>query len=245
MEERFYPECKFGGYADIDATIVFFTRVNALLDKTHTVLDIGCGRGASFKDALPFRRDLMTLKGKAAKVIGIDVDEAGQKNNGIDEFKRFKVGEAWPVDDDSVDLCLSDNVLEHVEDVELFFSEAARVLKTGGRLCIRTPNLWSYFGLCSKLIPNKSHAKALEKAQINTAEEDVFPTLYKCNSIRRLRKMMKKHGFDAVVYGYEASPQYFNFSKIIYWLGVMHQKLAPKFLHMTLFAFGELKSKRD
>jgi len=55
--------------------------------------------------------------------------------------------------------------------------------------------------------------------------------------------MMKKHGFEGVVYGYEAEPSYLSFSKSAYRLGVLHQRFAPRFLKPVIFAFG--KSNKD
>ena len=46
FREDFYPESRFGGFTDIDGTILFFTRVKALLDASSVVLDLGCRRGA-------------------------------------------------------------------------------------------------------------------------------------------------------------------------------------------------------
>jgi hypothetical protein len=45
IKEMFYPESRFGGFSDIDATITFYDRINSLIQKSDTVLDIGCGRG--------------------------------------------------------------------------------------------------------------------------------------------------------------------------------------------------------
>ena len=128
--ERFYPEVKFGGFTDIDGTIAFFTRVNALVDPSFTVLDVGCGRGAGTGDGVAVRRDLRVLKGKVARVIGIDVDPVARENAGIDEFHLID-GDTWPVDDGRVDLVICDNVLEHIEDPGKLFSEARRVLRKG------------------------------------------------------------------------------------------------------------------
>jgi len=70
---------------------------------------------------------------------------------------------------------------------------------------------------------------------------DVFPTVYKCNSIRKLKNIMNKNGIEGVVYGYEAEPSYLSFSKIAYFLGVLHQKFAPGFIKPAIFAFGKIK----
>ncbi len=238
-KEQFYPEARFGGFSDIDGIVTFFNRVNSLVNSSSVVLDVGCGRGAYCEDAVAYRRSLRNLHGKAARVIGIDVDQGAQANPFLDEFhliqKRF-----WPIGDDSIDLVLCDNVLEHVERPDEFFMEIRRVLKNDGFLCIRTPNQWSYAGLFARLIPNKYHAKVIFAVQ-GRKEEDVFPTVYKCNSIRKLRGIMKKNGFEHVVYGYEAEPSHLKFSRIAYSLGMLHRRLAPAFLMPVIFAFGKIK----
>ena len=239
----FYPESKFGGFTDIDGTIAFFTRVNALLDSSFVVLDVGCGRGAFCEDQVATRRNLRMLKGKVKTVIGIDVDKVAERNPSIDAFVLID-NDKWAVDNNSVDLVLCDNVLEHLEKPEVFFSEVNRILKSGGYLCIRTPNSWSYIAILAKLIPNKYHSKVTEVVQDQRKEEDVFPTYYRCNTIWRIRSMLNKYGYDHVVYGYEAEPSYLSFSKIAYWLGVVHRKFAPSFLRPALFAFGR-KSESD
>ncbi len=237
--ERFYPEARFGGFTDIDGTVVFFTRVNSLLKESMIVLDAGCGRGAFSERSVPTKRNLRTLKGKVAKVIGIDVDSAAAVNPTLDEFRLIE-GDRWPVEDDSIDLIVCDNVLEHVADYESFFSELRRVLRDGGYLCLRTPNRWNYITLGARLIPNKHHSAVTSVVQAGREEEDVFPTVYKCNTAGKLRRVLRDRGFDCVVYGYEAEPKYLDFSTIAYFLGVLHQRFAPRFLKPSLFAFGEL-----
>ena len=240
-KELFYPEARFGGFTDIDGTIAFFNRVNSLLDPSSTVLDVGCGRGAYGDDPIGFRRSLRILKGKAARVIGIDVDRAAQDNPFLDEFRPAQENH-WPVENDSIDLIVCDHVLEHIDDPKRFFAEAHRALKDGGFLCIRTPNRWSYIAVAATLIPNRLHSRVTSVVQEGRQTQDVFPTLYKCNSIGRIREMLQKHGFESVVYGYEAEPSYLSFSKFAYWLGVLHQRFAPRFLKPVIFAFGLKKA---
>ena len=239
-KEIFYPESRFGGFTDIDGWIVFFNRVNALLDPSFVVLNVGCGRGAWHGDPVSLRRDLGLLKGKVAKVIGIDVDLDAQENPCVDEFHLIK-DDVWEVDDDSIDMIVCDNVVEHIDDPDAFFSEVRRVLKDGGYCCIRTSNRWSYISLAAILIPNSFHSKVTSAVQDNRKEADVFPTRFRCNSRGKLRRAMKKIGLDCVVYGYEAEPSYLAFSKIAYFFGVVHQRFAPGFLKPALFAFGKIK----
>lgn len=243
LKLSFYPECRFGGFSDIDGTIAFFNRTNALLESSFTVLDVGCGRGAYADDPVRMRGNLRILKGKCAKVIGIDVDRNAKNNPFLDEFYLVQES-SWPIENDSIDLIVSDHVLEHVDDPSSFFSEARRVLRNGGYICIRTPNRWSYISIFARIIPNKYHSKVTSIVQESRKEEDVFPTLYKCNSRSTLKAMLELHGFECVVYGHEAEPAYLSFSKFAYWLGVLHQRFAPRFLKPVIFAFGKI-SKHD
>lgn len=241
-KELFYPEARFGGFTDIDGTIAFFNRVNSLLAPSFTVLDVGCGRGSYGNDPVQLRKKLRILKGKVSKLVGIDVDHAAQENPYIDEFRIIK-DDHWPIESDSINLIVCDHVLEHIDNPDLFFSETRRTLKDGGYFCLRTPNRWSYIGIAANLIPNKFHSNVTSVVQEGRKEEDVFPTFYRCNSISRIKNMMKQHGFEAVVYGFEAEPSYLSFSKSAYWLGVLHQRFAPRFLKPVIFAFG--KSNKD
>jgi ubiquinone/menaquinone biosynthesis C-methylase UbiE len=235
--ERHYPECRFGGFTRIDGTIAFFSRVNSLLQPDFTVLDIGCGRGEYIEDRCSYRRNLRILRGKVSRVIGVDVEEAGQENQCIDEFRQIE-DTRWPVDDESVDLACCDHVLEHIPDPDAFFGECRRVTKPGGFICIRAPNVRSYFGVMSRLVHNRMHATVLKKVQEGRKEEDVFPTLYRCNTRRSLRRMLERHGFDACVIGWESEPAYLSFNGFAYWLGAVHAKLAPQSLNLSLFGFG-------
>ena len=237
--EKFYPESKYGGFTDIDGTIAFYSRVNSLIEPHYVVLDVGCGKGSHAKDPVAIRRDLRIFKGKAKKVIGIDVDKAAEGNPYIDEFYLLSE-ERWPLNNDSVDIIICDNVLEHVVDPVRFFLEKSRVLKNGGYLCIRTANVYNYVAWFSKIVPEKYHSKVLKRVQEKREKEDVFPTLYRCSSISKIRTMMHKHGYEYVVYGYEAEPSYMSFSKVAYLVGVLHQRLAPNVLKPAIFAFGKL-----
>ena len=240
--QKFYPEFDFGGYTDIDGTVIFYNRVKAIMKPTDVVLDLGCGRGEYQDDDVEFRRELRIFKNKAKSVIGLDVDPGAKENPYLDEF-LFLEGDEWPLDDSSVDLIVSDWVLEHVQNPDKYFSEARRVLRDGGRMCIRTTNKWTYFAVAARLIPNKLHSKVTSYVQDARKEEDVFPTVYECNTRRSVKRKMDEYQFDNVVYTFESEPRYLSFSKILYFFGVIHQKYAPGFLKPTILAFGRVSKK--
>jgi len=236
---RYYPESRFGGFTDTDGTIAFYLRVQALMTPEASVLDVGCGRGARNADPVHTRRELRRLKGNCRHVLGIDVDKQIRENPFVDEYRPIE-GDRWPVDDESVDVCVSDSVLEHIPVPDRFFAECRRTIKPGGYLCIRTPNVLNYISIAAKLIPDKFQVAVLQRvSHTERKEEDIFPTVYRCNTKRRLRKILDKYGFEHCVYGFEAEPHHLSLCSLTYWLGVMHQRLAPNFLKSTLFVFAK------
>jgi SAM-dependent methyltransferase len=234
---HWYPEVSVGGFTHVDATVAFYARINSLLRPSSVVLDIGCGRGAAVDDPVPWRRDLQRLKGKCARVMGADVDPGAADNPWIDEFHLI-VGDRLPLNDASADLCFADAVVEHLENVDVFFSECSRVLRPGGHLLVRTPNTWNYATVATRLVPNRFHARVLARVQPSRKEEDVFPTVYQCNTARKLRRQLERHGMEAVVVPFESEPAYLSFSRGLSALVVLHQRYAPLLFRPTLMAFG-------
>ncbi len=238
MARHFHPELDFGGFTDLDGSILFYTRVQALLSPDAVAVDVGCGRGTQVDDPVALRRELRILRGKCRRAIGLDVDPAAEANPYIDEFGLLDASGCWPLDSGSADLVLADFVLEHIAEPGLFFSEAARVLRASGVICIRTINAWSYVGVGSRLVPDRLHARLLGRLQRQRAACDVFPTFYRCNTIPKLRRSLEAHGFDSAVYGAEAEPAYLAFNPAAYALGLAHRRLAPRFMQTGLFAWG-------
>jgi SAM-dependent methyltransferase len=241
FQSRFYPESRFGGFTARDGTVAFYSRVGSLLNPDSRVLDVGCGRGSAAADPLPFRRQLRNVRGRAACVIGIDVSPAGQANPFLDDFRLIPPSGRWPLAASSVDLAIADWVLEHVPDPALFFAEAIRVLTPGGVLCMRTTNALGYVGILGRLVPNRLHASVAARTQGAPGErraDDFFPTLYRCNTRRSLRRSLAAAGFDAIVYAHDSEPRYCEFSALAYAAAVLVHRLSPPSFKTTLFAFG-------
>jgi len=237
---QFYPESRFGDFSDVSGTIRFYTRVRALLEPHFSVLEIGCGRGSHADAMSSFEKLLRVYKGQAKHVLGIDLDPVGESNPTLDEFRLIE-GPRWPVADDAIDLAVSDWTMEHVEDPEAFLRECHRVLKPGGFLCMRTANRLGYVVALSRLIPNRIHTKILNKVQPEREDQDVFPTVYRCNTVGKLSHALKGLGFDACVYGHNPEPSYLGFSYPSYALGVLYQKIIPRAWGTTLFVYARKK----
>jgi SAM-dependent methyltransferase len=237
--ERFYPESRYGGFSDVDGTVVFYSRVRGLLRPDMTVLDVGCGHGSGLRDdPIVFRRHIRNLRGLCQKVIGIDVDREAAQNPGIDEFRPIERVTAWPITNESVDLIVSDFVLEHIDDAVSYFSETARVLKPGGFFCARTSNRIGYVGLLASLVPQRRHAEVLRAARLGRKRSDVFDTHFRVNTVWKLRRALKRAGLRGIAYGYEAEPAYLQFSALAYAFGKYLHVLTPPALRTCLFVFA-------
>lgn len=108
----------------------------ASIEAGMTVLDIGSGGGTDL--LLAARR-----VGPEGRAVGVDPTPAmrdialrGARESGSGAWVEVRSGEALalPVEDSSVDVVISNGVLNLVPDKELAFREIHRVLKPGGRL---------------------------------------------------------------------------------------------------------------
>jgi len=102
------------------------------------VADIGCNAGTQSRCWLE----------KGHSVRGLDISRdlvsvARERNREFGDRARFEVGSATdlPWDDETFDVCLLPELLEHVDDWQSCLEEAVRVLKRGGSLYVSTTNV--------------------------------------------------------------------------------------------------------
>jgi SAM-dependent methyltransferase len=172
----------------LDSAHVFMVSAQAVAARSQVVAEVGCGRGVLVDLDQPGGA-WQDLRGEGRTVIGIDIEQTGAENPVIDEFRLIGRDGRWPLDDGSVDLAVSDFVLEHVTDPEDFVRELARVLRPGGMFIARTISRHSILAAAARMVPNDHHAKALERLQPGREERDVFRTAYKMNTRKDLARL--------------------------------------------------------
>lgn len=100
------------------------------------ILENGCGIGLYLEYLQPFGGEFFGLE--------FDLDRARQaKQSG--SYILGGAGEQLPFPENSFDLILSNEVIEHVADDRQAVQEMVRVLKVGGRIVLFCPNRWYPF----------------------------------------------------------------------------------------------------
>lgn len=108
------------------------------IESGRTVADVGCGAGMDLLIAAQ-------AVGPTGRVVGIDMTEAmrrrateSAKEAGVAEIVEVRDGDAEsiPLEDESVDVVISNGVLNLTTDKRRAFGEILRVLRPGGRMLL-------------------------------------------------------------------------------------------------------------
>jgi 2-polyprenyl-3-methyl-5-hydroxy-6-metoxy-1,4-benzoquinol methylase len=109
------------------------------------LLDIGCGDG----------RVALELKRAGLSVLCADVAQEPLRRaqgRGL-ETRLLEPAGPWPFADASFDAVWAGEVIEHVLDTDAWLSELRRVLRSGGRLLLSTPDHGPLWRLALALLP--------------------------------------------------------------------------------------------
>jgi len=133
------------------------------------VLDAGCGSGYGSAEF-----------NKASSVVGIDVSaeavrHAAQTFGGPNVRFLRATCEVLPFANETFDLVVAFEVIEHLEKWRDLLSEARRILRPAGRLLVSTPNKAYYAETRAAAGPNPFHVHEFEYSEFRDALLDVFP----------------------------------------------------------------------
>lgn len=209
LDRRAYPH-----HGDNWDNTLFANEVIAALPAAGTVLDLGAGAGIVAE---------FNMRGRAARVCGVDLDPRVTGNRFLDEG-RVGAAEQIPYDDETFDLVFSNNVLEHLPDPIAAFREVRRVLVPGGRFLVKTPNRRHYVPLIARLTSHRVHE--VVNRWRGRQPEDTFPTLYRVNSPGDLKRTAQAAGLrlDSVRL-VEGRPEYLRLFAPAYLAGIAYERL--------------------
>jgi SAM-dependent methyltransferase len=158
----------------------------------NSFLDIGCGSAAM----------VVAAAQRYGKAVGVDVAfrwlvvaKKRLQEAGIDAPLICACAEALPFPTGSFDCAVGQAVIEHVRDQQQTFSEAQRVLSSGGRIYLSTPNRFSigpdpHLGLlCGSFMPGSWIAAYARK-------HGAVPPKRQLVSARGLSGLMRAAGFQ-------------------------------------------------
>jgi ubiquinone/menaquinone biosynthesis C-methylase UbiE len=155
-------------------------------------LDAGGGRRL-FHDLYDGEQELVA---RAGRVTVCDADPDSLKDHSSVSDLICCDLKSIPLPPGSFDLITCGMVVEHLAQPKECINEMGRVLDRGGKLVIHTVNLWSYptlLAILSKVIPFR---KQLIARVTRRKEEDIFPTLYRCNTARTISKYVRDAGLQ-------------------------------------------------
>jgi len=209
----FYPDEGRSG------TRFFYSLIKGHVTQSMVALDLGAGPGPV--------DDVRKLRGLVGRLIAVDIDKDVLGNPDVDEAHVISASAALPFESSTVDVIVSDYVFEHVENPSYFLREAGRVLKPGGRLYFRTPNLLHYVAMFSYLTPQVVHELLANRMRgLPTGSHDPYPTFYRMNRPATLRSLGCEAGFGVCeISMIEAEPSYMRFNTVPFLMGVGYERL--------------------
>lgn len=148
--------------------------------RNASVLDVGCGSGALL-------RRLAALG--YARLCGLDIAPPAEFSVGDTRVRTIECDLdacTTPLPSQSVDLALSIEVFEHVENLGSLFDELARVLAPNGLLLATTPNLHSL----------EARLRWLLLGRLKQFDEIGDPTHVNPLFLFPLRRVLRRHGLE-------------------------------------------------
>jgi len=192
------------------------------------VMDAGCGHYLEFSKELP----------SDVHFLGVDLEEHLDTRNQLSPYGIRGDLERLPFSSNYFDVVISRSVIEHLENPPRVFREFYRILKPGGKVILATPNKYDYVSIVASLTPYRWHRFLVNKI-LQVPQDDVFPTLYRANSLSKLGKELKSAGLTKrELVAINHYPAYLMFSPVLFRLGILYEKLTS--LHSLRFLRGTL-----
>ncbi len=114
-------------------------------------LDLGCGDGkkTTNRGLIIGTKEILGIEGNK--------DYIGSSKKRETKILNANLNTSWPIGSSSIDCITATEVIEHLSDLDNFFSESKRTLKKGGRIIISTENLAGYHNIFALLLGNQPY----------------------------------------------------------------------------------------
>ncbi len=159
-----------------------------LISEDTEWLDVGCGRTVFPSNPA----GAAVLARRCRLLVGLDPSDNILDNPLLHERARCMLQDYRT--DRQFDIVTLRMVAEHINDPAASLAALARLVKPGGRVVVYTVEKLSPATIISALTPLSIH-HIVKKLLWNTEERDTFPTLYKMNRRRTLRRLFQAAGF--------------------------------------------------
>lgn len=237
VEDPFYRRFFPGLHSD--ATTAYYRTLKRYLPKEGRVLDLGCGA----------HRRLAGFHVGRREVWGTDF-RAHPRLTRPEWFRPLAARGGIPFPSDHFHLVGCSWVLEHVAAPRSFLAEVRRVLRPGGWFVALTPNGGHYVTWLSRLLGLVPHrvTQAVVQRLYGRPPHDTFPTYYRLNDVRQLRRRSRAAGLLLAEVAGFPNPEYFAFWEPLrraavvtdwllehwrpglgrlYWVATFHKPLTP------------------
>lgn len=212
-QERYIQRFYRGRPGWIDGTAQFHELCLRYIKRESRVLEIGAG---------PSNPTSEFLSRAAGTVVGLDVDPAVTTNRYLKAAHVYD-GKHFPFPDGTFHVALSDYALEHVENPLDLLRETHRVLASGGVFLFRTPNIFHYVSIFSRLLPDSISPWLRNRA----SDHRVYPKFFRFNSEKVCRRLLFESGFRVLELAMiEKEPSYGMRSRFLFLPMMVYERLA-------------------
>lgn len=223
---RLFAKYYFSRPGYVGGTQQFHELCGRYIASGSKILEIGAGPRNATSDYLA------TL----GTVTGVDLTNEIAGNTALTEYHLYD-GATLPFAADSFDACVSNYVVEHVQDPERHFMEVSRVLRPGGSYLFRTPNMYHYVTTASRLLPHSLHRAWANRLRVlATDAHEPWPTVYRANTKRAIMSLAKRTGLRlAHCELSEKEPSYGRASVMLFYPMLAYERIVNATTRLEMF----------
>lgn len=225
----------------LDMYQVYADRVAALMNSRphQIVLDVGSGKQCAFAAG----RD----PALRTTILGVDISHAEiSGNSGVDVRLVANVAQGLPFRAGAVDMITSSAVLEHLENVQGFIADSARVLRSRGYFVQVFPSKFAPFALINQMLPASVSRSLIQFLVPEKKGECGFRAFYNGCYYSALRGLLEKHQLE--VAGVELSyfqSDYFNFFAPAFLLVRLYENFIRRLSARNLAAYVLIVARKN